>query len=373
MNALNRLIFSVIVVIPCTLATTLRAANYDAILEAMRASDYQSAERLALTQLKREKHDAFLWSVAGDCAFFRADPVAYTRYTNAWLETMDRAYKDTKGDSKFWQVFAVGAAVLGAVADTKNAKQGITSTHFKDATDIGIDFVGTLEEATGNPNYRKSIKGVISDLRKISKRKTSSFQIIKPVSSMYPGAGMVRVHVGAKMCPAVRSEQAGSYVTAATCFDSAAMQMREKDKIILSMDSSLMPSDSAQADSIGSSGLWHWITVMPGKDNISSSTFRPTPTLDNGETPVAFGATWFAEEFGYVIPVFQECSSAQFNDCGNIDVNNALLWGKLSDGWHFYGFSAPDGKAIRYDPSLAVFPYSRPVDNIPPSKSNGAG
>ncbi len=310
---------------------------------AMQMHDYARAELSAKQALKGDRRNATYLSVVGDAEFMQSNDAAYQVYAHAWYEDLRRDWAATKGDSPLWKALAVGFTALSVAADVKNAKQGVSSSYTADGIEASTQMMGSFEGATGNAENRKNVKRVMGDLKKLVKRGTSSFRIIRPVWPQVAGAGMARVHAPNGVCNGVRVGQ-GRYAAATACLAKFGTPTG------VSIGTTLRPEDFASLDHGQVNGDWVTLAVAPGKTSVANSSWGPAVGAPSPTAASAYGVTWYAAEFDYLIPMFEGCSSDRFDDCGNIHDNSALLWAKFGDGWRFYGFAAPDGKLVRFGP-----------------------
>lgn len=300
--------------------------------------DVEAAEKALAT----EKHSPRLLSDLGDARFMSGDELAYTSYTQAWNEDLKSAWSATKGDSPVWKVLAASVAILGVATDVSNARQGITSNYTTDALNTSGKMMSTLEDATGNKENRQNVKRVMGDIRKLAKRETSSYRIIHPASNRVAGAAMARIHTPNGVCNGVRVE-ASRYAVSSACLAKFGAPTG------VSVNTTLRPGDFATVSALYPNGDETVIAVaLNDGAEISTESWRPArpnPML-TAPQPDAWGATWFAPEFDFIVPVFEACSSDRFDDCGDVHQNNAILWVRQEGSWRFYGFATPDGKIV---------------------------
>lgn len=313
---------------------------------AYKSGDFRAAKQYAIEAVRLAPHSYQLMSEVGDAAFRLNASDAYAWYAKAWAEDLYRAYGETKGNSGFRKVLAKLLMVTAAAADYGSAKHGISSNNLDEAMEANKQLMKDATNTMGDNNHRKAAKRVMRDMRKLSERSSSTIQVIRPVWTTVAGAGMVRVYVGDGVCTGMRLAPA-TFDVAASCLERFG---RGEAGMIVSTGTTLRPDEFSKVVTYRVAGSRVVLEIAPEKTDLATSDWKPR----RGE-PVygqAFGVTWFAPEFDYIVPVFQECSSDKFDDCGDLFGNSAALWMKANEtgAWFFYGFADRDGHVVRVDP-----------------------
>lgn len=314
---------------------TLCVAVSSLISARARPPDPSEAEKA----MAADRDNPHLLSRVGDARFLAGDEAAYQSYTLAWHYALKDAWDATKGDSPVWKVLAAGVAVLGVATDVVNAQQGVTSNFAVEAMDTSGKMMATLEEATGNKDVRKNVKRIMGDIKALTKRGESSYRIIYPMDSRVAGAGMARIYTANGICNGVRVDT-GKYAVSTACLE------KFGEPTGVTINTTLRPEDFASVTNVEADGGQSVVTVSTTEGDISTDSWRPSKPsgVQSASKPDAWGATWFAPEFDFIVPVFEACTSDHFDDCGDVYGNNAILWVRQGGEWRFYGFATPDGK-----------------------------
>jgi hypothetical protein len=293
--------------------------------------DVEAAEK----KLAADRDNPYLLSSVGDARFLHDDESAYQSYTLAWHYALKDAWGATKGDSAFWKVLAASVAVMGVATDVMNAQQGIQSNFSPAAITTSGQMMSTLEEATGNKDNRKNVRRVMGDIKTLTKRGTSSYRIIYPMDNRVAGAAMARVHAPNGVCNGVRVDT-GNYAVSTSCLSKFGIPTG------ISINTTLKPGDFATVASVRAEGDQTIVEVVAIDGDISTTDWRPERSTN--DKPDAWGVTWFASEFDFIVPLFESCTNGRFDDCGDVHNNNAILWVRQNGTWRFYGFATPDGR-----------------------------
>ena len=326
------------------------ACDLEASNAAYKAGDYVKAQALAA----KGKSDICLQAQA-DAAFAQGkQQEAHSLYAKSWAVALDDAYDETKGSSKFWSGVGTAVGILAMAGGLYAAREGVmTADQATDTMMKGQQIVSSVDEgfkeATGNIDYRKTVKATIKDLKVLAKKGSSSLQVINPSWSTIPGAGLARVHVNGRVCNAIRDAKA-SYLTSRSCLAEAGL---EHEKYV-SIESTLRSSDYAKVtDQYFHRGGTMSMLFIPASGDGKVVSNDWIPRIFHRGIPVRTAAVWYARELNHLVPVFQECAGVNFEGCGDIYANSATLWvstcADAGCSWDFYGFAGANGKIERPD------------------------
>ena len=322
------------------------ACDLDASDAAYKTGDYAKAEKLAA------KGDSEICLQAqADAAFAQGKhQEAHSLYAKSWAVALDDDYDETKGSSRFWGGVGKAVGILAMAGGLYAASEGVmTADQATDTMMKGQQIISTVDEefkeATGNVDYRKTVKATIKDLKVLARRESSSLQAVNTRWSRFPGAGMARVYANGQVCNAVRSKKA-RYVTSYSCLAKAGLA---KEKFIV-IESGLRSSDLAKVTSYQQQSSLVILEVASEGGDVHSNDWAPV-FYSNGY-PARYAAVWFAPELNHIVPVFQECRGVGFEDCGDIHGNAATLWvsnncDKADCPWFFYGTAGVSGNIER--------------------------
>lgn len=334
----------------------VRACDEAAADGAYKAKEFTVSEQIASTG----DSSVYCLQAQADAAFAAGNEQnAFRLYAQSWVDELNEAFRETKGSSKFWHAVGKGFGVLMMAGSLYAASEGaMPADQAADNMGKSQELIEKLDadfaQATGDPNHRKTVKAAIRDIDAVSKRKTSAINIVNPRWGNLPGSGMARVHVNGQLCNAIRKSK-GVYLASNACIAKAGLVY---DKFV-SIESTLRPTEYAKV--INSFQPEHPDGLIrlevasgeKGDSEILDSDWRPINYLGNvHQMPDSgrYAAVWFAPELNYLVPVFQDCSDAEFEGCGDIYSESATLWVsecKSGCNWKFYGIAGPDGQIER--------------------------